>query len=138
MTTTSEGVRSRHTRRALLRTAAAVTAATTAGEWLGETAATAAIEKVGSSGRIKQSVCRWCYGKIPLEDLAVAAKRMGLVGIDLLGPADFPTIKKHGLICTMTSSHPLSNGLADPKYWEASLKAINAAIEATRGRAGET
>ena len=55
---------------------------------------------------------------------------MGLVGIDLLGPSDFPTIKKHGLICTMTGSHPLSNGLADPKYWDASLKAINTAIEA--------
>jgi len=84
----------------------------------------------GISGRIKQSVCRWCYGKISLDDLCVAAKRLGLVGIDLLGPADFPTIKKHGLICTMTGSHPLSDGLADPKYWDASLKAINAAIEA--------
>ena len=56
---------------------------------------------------------------------------MGLVGIDLLGPSDFATIKKHGLICTMTSSHPLSDGLADPKYWDACLKAMNTAIEAT-------
>jgi hydroxypyruvate isomerase len=84
-----------------------------------------------SSGRIHQSVCRWCYSKIPLEDLCVAAKRMGLVGIDLLGPADFPTVKKYGLICTMTTSHPLSDGLADPKYQDAALKAINSAIEAT-------
>ena len=56
---------------------------------------------------------------------------MGLVGIDLLGPADFPTIKKYGLICTMVGSHPLSEGLCDPKYRDASLKAMNAAIEAT-------
>src|SRR5262249_27237451 len=45
--------------------------------------------------------------------------------------ADFPTVKKHGLICTMTLSHPLTNGLADPKYQAASLEAINSAIEAT-------
>jgi hydroxypyruvate isomerase len=84
-----------------------------------------------SSGRIHQSVCRWCYAKIPLDDLCSAAKRMGLVGIDLLGTADFPSIKKYGLICTMVTSHPLSEGLCDPRYWDASLKAMNAAIEAT-------
>ena len=31
----------------------------------------------------------------------------------------------------MTSSHPLTNGLADPKYQDAALKTINTAIEAT-------
>ena len=131
MTTSGQGPESRPTRRELLQTAAAATAATAG--LLGESPAHAASAErpAASSGRIKQSVCRWCYGKISLEDLCSAAKRMGLVGIDLLGPADFPTIKKHGLICTMTSSHPLSDGLADPKYWDASLKAINAAIEAT-------
>ncbi len=132
MTTSAQGPGSRRTRRDILQTAAAVTAATAGGEWLAAAPAAAAAERrSGSSGRIKQSVCRWCYGKISLEDLSVAAKRLGLVGIDLLGPSDFPTIKQHGLICTMTSSHPLSDGLADPKYWDASLKAINAAIEAT-------
>jgi len=124
---------SRRTRRELLQTAAAATAATAAGGWIGtRPVQAAAVERTaGSSGRIKQSVCRWCYSKISLDDLCSAAKRLGLVGIDLLGPADFPTIKKHGLICTMTGSHPLSDGLADPRYWDASLKAINAAVEAT-------
>src|SRR5271165_7425060 len=133
MTTSAHGPGSRRTRRELLQTAAAATAATAAGEWIGMTPARAASAErtAGSSGRIKQSVCRWCYGKISLDDLCSAAKRLGLVGIDLLGPSDFPTIKKHGLICTMTGSHPLSDGLADPKYWDASLKAINTAIEAT-------
>src|SRR4029077_16377111 len=46
-------------------------------------------------------------------------------------PKDFPTTKKCGLICPMTSSHPLANGLCDPKFHEASLKAINDAVEAT-------
>ncbi len=84
-----------------------------------------------SKSRLQQSVCRWCYSKISLDDLCAAAKRMGLVGIDLLSPDEFATAKAHGLVCTMTKSHPLSDGLCDPKYHAASLKQINAAIEAT-------
>ena len=48
-----------------------------------------------------------------LEELATEAAAMGMVGIDLLGPNDFPTLKKHGLVCTMVSSHPLKDGLCD-------------------------
>src|SRR4029434_1164370 len=55
-------------------------------------------------GRINHSVCKWCYPKIALEDLCVAGKEMGLQSIELLQPTDFPTLKKHGLICAMTSS----------------------------------
>jgi hydroxypyruvate isomerase len=55
-------------------------------------------------GRINHSVCKWCYPKIALEDLCVAGKEMGLQSIELLQPSDFPTLKKHGLICAMTSN----------------------------------
>jgi len=57
-------------------------------------------------GRIKQSVCRWCYDKIQLDDLCDALKKMGLHAIDLLGPSDFPTLKKHDLICSMVHGVP--------------------------------
>ena len=30
----------------------------------------AQVKPVERKGRLKQSVCRWCYGKIPIEDLA--------------------------------------------------------------------
>ncbi|MGE3818060.1 MAG: hydroxypyruvate isomerase family protein [Isosphaeraceae bacterium] len=92
---------------------------------------TLAADKLVKHGRIQQSVCRWCFSKIDLEDLAEASKGMGLVGIDLLTPRDFPTIKAHGLVCTMTTSHPLTDGLCDPKYHDASLNAIHEAITAT-------
>lgn len=52
-------------------------------------------------GRLKQSVARWCYNKIPLEDLARECAAMGLKGIDLLGPKDWDTVKKYGLVPTM-------------------------------------
>jgi hydroxypyruvate isomerase len=52
-------------------------------------------------GRIKQSVSQWCYGGIPLDTLCANAKAMGLVGIDLLHEGEWPTVAKHGLLCTM-------------------------------------
>jgi len=51
--------------------------------------------------RIHQSVSRWCYEKIPLDDLCVAAAGMGLKGVDLLQPEEYDVPKRHGLICTM-------------------------------------
>ena len=34
--------------------------------------------------RIKHSFCRWCYGSIPLEDLCLAAKDIGIPSIELV------------------------------------------------------
>ncbi len=61
-------------------------------------------------GNIHHSVCRWCYGKIKIEDLCAASKGMGLVAIDLLKPSDFDTVKKYGLVCSMVSN-PTIDGL---------------------------
>src|SRR5688572_18779986 len=82
-------------------------------------------------GRIQQSVCRWCYSRIELDTLAAEGKKMGLVGIDLLGPKEFETVKKHGLVCTMTNSHPIHPGLNKKKNHEKALAMIRDAIEAT-------
>src|SRR6266568_1944315 len=56
---------------------------------------------VRPTGRIKQSASRWCYGKIALPDLCRAAKQIGLAGIDLLQPEDWPVVRDNGLICSM-------------------------------------
>ena len=75
----------------------------------------AADESAGADlkGKINHSVCKWCYGKIPLEDLCQAGKKMGLRSIELLTIGDFPTLKKHGLACAMVSGVPggIENGL---------------------------
>ena len=39
-------------------------------------------------GRINHSVCKWCYPKVSLEDMCVAAKEIGLSSIELLNPSD--------------------------------------------------
>jgi hydroxypyruvate isomerase len=51
--------------------------------------------------RIRQSACRWCYQKIPLDDLCAYGAKIGLMGIDLLEPAEYEVPRRHGLICTM-------------------------------------
>lgn len=55
-------------------------------------------------GRIKQSVSRWCFGGVSLDDLCIRGKAMGLVGIDLLNEDEWPVAAKHGLICTMANA----------------------------------
>jgi hydroxypyruvate isomerase len=55
-----------------------------------------------SAGRLKQSFARWCYAKIPLDDLCHAAAEMGCTGIDLIDAPDWPTAKKYGLTPAMT------------------------------------
>jgi hydroxypyruvate isomerase len=66
-----------------------------------------AAESVGGlKGRVRHSACRWCYGRIPLEDLCVAAKQIGLEAIDLLEIGEIPTAQKHGLTCSMVSGVP--------------------------------
>jgi hydroxypyruvate isomerase len=52
-------------------------------------------------GRIRQSVCQWCYSKTPIDQLAEYAAKIGLKGIDLLKPSEFEIPRRYGLICTM-------------------------------------
>ncbi len=52
-------------------------------------------------GRIRQSVSRWCYQKIPLDDLCAAAAQMGLKAVDLLNPDEYEIPRRYGLICSM-------------------------------------
>jgi hydroxypyruvate isomerase len=52
-------------------------------------------------GNIHQAAGRGCFGKVSLDEACRMAKELGLVGIDLLNPSDFATLKKHDLACTM-------------------------------------
>lgn len=60
-------------------------------------------KKAGVGGAIQHSACKWCYKSIPLEDLCIAGKEFGLQSIELLDPEHFPTLKKHGMHCSMVN-----------------------------------
>jgi hydroxypyruvate isomerase len=62
-------------------------------------------------GRIKQSVCKWCYGKLPLEKLAAEVKKIGYQSVELLVPQEFETVKKAGLTCAILGGADIAKGL---------------------------
>ena len=53
------------------------------------------------AGRLKQSVARWCYSRMGMDELCRAAADIGLSGIDLVNPEDWPTVRKYGLTAAM-------------------------------------
>ena len=74
-------------------------------------------EPTKSKGRIKQSICRWCYGSTPLEKLAEAAKKIGYQSIELISPEEYKVVKKFGLTCAvMRCASGISKGLNRKEY----------------------
>ena len=96
------------TRRNALKASAALVATTAAS--LSSRLSAAEQSAASVKGRVNHSVCKWCYPKVSLDDLCAAAKGIGLSSIELLQPSDFPTLKKHGLTCSMVSG-PSVKGL---------------------------
>ena len=123
------------TRRELLTIAAGVAGASSMLAGL-PPAAGAQVEKVVKKGRIKQSICRGCLGKLRLsrdEEAAIAAK-MGLMGLDLVSRGDWDAVKKHGLVATMVpGAGSIKKGLNDKsmhvKFLEDFKNNIKAAAE---------
>ena len=52
---------------------------------------------------IRHSVCKWCYSKTPLVDLARAAKSFGMESIELLNPPEWPVVQELGLTCAIAN-----------------------------------
>jgi hydroxypyruvate isomerase len=93
-------------RRSAIRTLTQTTAAAAVAASLGERLEAAEAAAGNLKGRINHSVCKWCYGNISLDQLCVVGKEMGLKAIDLLEVDEFPTVRKHGLVCAMVSGVP--------------------------------
>ncbi len=64
-------------------------------------AAVSSVQAQPAAGRLRQSVCRWCYAKTPIEELAQAAAKMGIVAMDLVNPGEWDAVKKAGLTLTI-------------------------------------
>jgi hydroxypyruvate isomerase len=82
------------------------------------------------NNKINHSVCQWCYNSIPLEDLAKAAKEIGLKSIELLGADQWAVVQKHGLTCAMAYATDigLNKGFNDPTLHEKLLKDYSVSI----------
>lgn len=119
-------------RRSFMRSSSLIAAGTIAGTLAraGQGVTADDVERIVKNDRINQSVSKWCYGKFSLDEMCVIGKKMGLKAIDLLVPNDFPTLKKHGLACSMISTHGLTKGINRKENHEECLAKIRTAIDA--------
>ncbi len=72
-------------------------------------------------GHINQSIAQWCFAEYwNLDKMCQIAKALGCKSIELVGPNDFATLKRHGLVCALapngTPDPPFVKGLNNPKY----------------------
>ncbi|MFL5786606.1 MAG: hydroxypyruvate isomerase family protein [Flavisolibacter sp.] len=69
-------------------------------------------ESVNTRGKlnknINHSVCRWTYGFLSLDELCTAVKNIGFSAIDLVGPKDWPTLKKYNIYSSMCNGAEIS------------------------------
>ena len=94
--------------------------------------AAAAQTSTEHKGRLKQCVTRGVFGRaMSFEDTCRIAAELGCVGYDLIGPADWPTLKKYGLIPTMYMGPggTIPDALNRKENHERIEKAMHAAID---------
>jgi hydroxypyruvate isomerase len=85
-------------------------------------------------GRIKQALMRFNFGAgslLTFDDMCREAARLGYHGFDLVGPSDWPTLKKHGLVCTMAPAMGVTirDGLIRPELHDAIEKSMREEID---------
>ncbi len=69
---------------------------------------------------INHSVCYWCYGTIPFEDFLKHLVEMDIRSIDLVGPDEFPLLKKYNIHASMCwgAGLGIEKGWNDPSLHE--------------------
>jgi hydroxypyruvate isomerase len=97
-------------------------------------AQTPAAGAAGRKGRIKQALMRFNFGRdstLSFDDMCREAARMGFHGFDLVGPPDWPTLKKYGLVCTMAPAMGVTirDGLIRPELHDAIERSMHAEID---------
>ncbi len=82
--------------------------------------------RVVTKGRLKQSVSRWCYQRIPMPDFCRAVAEMGLTAIDLLQPDEWAQLEPYGLVCSMgyAAAGQIPKGLNDKANHDAIVRGL--------------
>jgi hydroxypyruvate isomerase len=93
----------------------------------------AAVTPKPRKGRLKQSVTRGVFARnMSLEDCCREAARLGCKGFDLIGPADWPVLRKYGLVPAMYPPGPggsIPDALNRKENHEKIEKSLRAAID---------
>lgn len=70
------------------------------------------------NGNVNHSVSRWTYGHLSVEELCRLVKSIGFCAIDLMGPDDWPTLKKYHIDSSMCNGAELNlvDGFIQPQF----------------------
>ena len=80
-------------------------------------------------GKLKQSVCRWCFSGMKLEELCEAAKNIGLKSVELLDEKEWGTPTKYGLVCAVGNGPTrIHDGYNKPDNHDKFTKALETLI----------
>ncbi len=90
-------------------------------------------QTIQRKGRLKQSATRGCFGRgMAFPEICKQAARLGLKGVDLVGPAEYPVLKEHGLIATMSRGPTgIRDGINRVENHAKMVPAMREAIETT-------
>ncbi len=69
-------------------------------------------------GNINHSVSPWCYSELTLGELCSVSKDIGITGVDLCGPKDWPILQKFGMYSPMCNGAEinLTDGFGDTQF----------------------
>jgi hydroxypyruvate isomerase len=96
-----------------------------------------AVQEVSMKGNIRHSVVFWCFNIAgdmwDIDKTCEIAKSLGCESVEICGPAEFPTIKKHGLTCALAANGmpgaPFMKGLNNLAYHEQVVAATTQMID---------
>ncbi|MGI8671407.1 MAG: hydroxypyruvate isomerase, partial [Luteitalea sp.] len=84
-----------------------------------------------TTGRLKQSVCRWCYAKIPLPEFFKACAEMGLPAVDLLTEEEWIIARRDfGLTCStgFPTVRSIPDGINNTKFHDGIVASLTEMI----------
>jgi hydroxypyruvate isomerase len=80
---------------------------------------------------VHHSVARWTYGDLSVEELCQVVKRIGFSAIDLIGPEEWPILKKHGIDSSMCNGAEinLTDGWGDTQFHDVLIERYHQHID---------
>ena len=81
------------------------------------------------NGRIRQSVCLWCYSPMTAPELIQHAADLKMASVELVLPEFWPELKKRGMVCAMAPSHGWRKGFAQKDEHEECINVLRQRID---------
>ena len=130
-------------RREALAMLAAATSAAAAPAFAQQAPAAGAQARIARKGRIKQGLWRSNFGtdtKLTFDEQCREAARLGCYGFDLIDPAEWPTLRKHGLEPLLAGAGPVTfeNGIIHPEVHAQLEKDIRPWIDTVADQGAKT